>query len=279
MFESAVPNEDPVSVALVDVDRLGRIARKHGYELGDRIVAKLAATVRQHFAMSDVVATWATGRFVVGMAGLPKAEALQRTAELLETVRLEPVITTSGDKVRVSAKAGVAEYPADGSSVDEIINRADDAVAVARELGGDCVIPAGWDPERDPRLIDVAIVEDDAQLAEILSHSLTTRGVRTRWLRDGVEAVEALVGTATSPALMSPRVVLLDVNLPGINGIAVLRRIAEADGLKRTKVVMLTARSAEHDMMAALSLGAVDYVAKPFSVPVLLERLRHHLES
>lgn len=279
MFERAGSNDDPVSVALIDVDRLGHIAREHGYDLSDRIVTKVAATLRHHFSAGDVMATWATGRFVVGMAGLPKAEAVQRAAELLELVRVEPLITTSGDQVPVTIKAGIAEYPADGESVDAIVNRADDAVAMARERGGDCVIPAGWDPDRDPRLVDVAIVEDDAQLAEILSHALTTRGVRTRWLRDGVEAVDALIGTATSPASVSPRVVLLDVNLPGMSGMAVLRRLAEAGGLERTKVVMLTARSAEHDVIAALSIGAVDHVAKPFSVPVLLERLRHHLHG
>ena len=72
--------------------------------------------------------------------------------------------------------------------------------------------------------------------------------------------------------------VLLDVNLPGLDGLAVLRRLAHDGVLWRTRVIMLTFRSAENEVVEALELGAFDHVPKPFSLPVLLQRIRRTLQ-
>ena len=69
------------------------------------------------------------------------------------------------------------------------------------------------------------------------------------------------------------------MSLPGLDGMAVLRAFARAGLTKRSRVIMLTARSLESEIVQALDLGAVDHVAKPFSIPVLMQRLRVALES
>jgi DNA-binding response OmpR family regulator len=68
------------------------------------------------------------------------------------------------------------------------------------------------------------------------------------------------------------------VDLPGLNGLGVLRRLAHDGVLQHTRVIMLTVRSAESEILEALELGACDHVAKPFSLPVLLQRIRHTLQ-
>lgn len=108
----------------------------------------------------------------------------------------------------------------------------------------------------------------------MLIESLETRGHRTRWLNDGQEAVAALSGAAPE---ISPSLLLLDVDLPGLDGLSVLRRLARDDVLSRTRVIMLTARAGEAEVVEALELGAFDHVAKPFSVPVLMQRVRRAL--
>jgi len=92
-----------------------------------------------------------------------------------------------------------------------------------------------------------------------LIESLETRGHRTRWLNDGQEAVAALSGAAPE---ISPSLLLLDVDLPGLDGLSVLRRLARDDVLSRTRVIMLTARAGEAEVVEALELGAFDHVAK-----------------
>jgi DNA-binding response OmpR family regulator len=69
-------------------------------------------------------------------------------------------------------------------------------------------------------------------------------------------------------------VILLGVDLPSLNGLDVLRRLKAVEATRMSNVVMLTARTGERDVLAALELGAIDHVAKPFSVPVLMHKVR-----
>ena len=82
--------------------------------------------------------------------------------------------------------------------------------------------------------------------------------------------------TGPDPELR-PELILLDVDLPGLDGISVLRQLARDGVLDRSRVIMLTARAGETEVLEALELGAVDHVAKPFSVPVLMQRVRRAL--
>lgn len=118
--------------------------------------------------------------------------------------------------------------------------------------------------------VDVAIVEDDAALAELLVHALATAGRSTRWIADGAAAATALTG---SPPSLVPRVLLLDVDLPGLGGMALLRELAARGTLAATRVIMLTVRATEAEVVQAFELGCFDHVAKPFSLPVLLHRI------
>jgi DNA-binding response OmpR family regulator len=69
-------------------------------------------------------------------------------------------------------------------------------------------------------------------------------------------------------------VILLGVDIPGLNGLEVLRRLNSAQVTRVSRVVMVTARTGERDILAALELGAIDHIAKPFSVPVLIHKVR-----
>jgi DNA-binding response OmpR family regulator len=88
--------------------------------------------------------------------------------------------------------------------------------------------------------------------------------------------VQALTGDV--PAVQA-KVILLDLDLPALNGLEVLRRLKAADVTKGSKVVMLTARSGERDVLSALELGAVDHITKPFSVPVLVHKVQTALRQ
>jgi len=74
-------------------------------------------------------------------------------------------------------------------------------------------------------------------------------------------------------------VILLDVDLPGLNGLDVLRRLKGVEMTRVSSVVMLTARTGERDVLTALELGAIDHIAKPFSVPVLMHKVRTLLKQ
>ena len=121
----------------------------------------------------------------------------------------------------------------------------------------------------------VIIVEDDAAIAEGLSLNLRLQGYRTEAVGDGETA-------RTRIEEGRPDLVLLDISLPKQSGIWVLQRLREAGN--HVPVIVLSARQDEFDKVAALQLGADDYVTKPFAlaellarVAALLRRVRMHL--
>jgi DNA-binding response OmpR family regulator len=110
----------------------------------------------------------------------------------------------------------------------------------------------------------VAIVEDDAAIAEGLALNLKLQGYRTEVAGDG-ETGRSLIATN------APDLVLLDISLPKQSGLWVLERLREADD--QVPVIVLSARQDEFDKVAALQLGADDYVTKPFALAELLARV------
>jgi two-component system alkaline phosphatase synthesis response regulator PhoP len=110
----------------------------------------------------------------------------------------------------------------------------------------------------------VAIVEDDAAIAEGLALNLKLQGYRTEVASDG-ESARNLIATE------EPDLVLLDISLPKQSGLWVLERLREADD--QVPVIVLSARQDEFDKVAALQLGADDYVTKPFALAELLARV------
>ena len=114
----------------------------------------------------------------------------------------------------------------------------------------------------------VLIVEDERRIASFVARGLSREGYAVQAVADGD-------GALASAARQEPALVLLDVMLPGRDGIAVLRELIDIKpGLP---VMMLSARSDPETKVAALRAGAIDYVAKPFSFDELLERVRIHL--
>jgi DNA-binding response OmpR family regulator len=110
----------------------------------------------------------------------------------------------------------------------------------------------------------VAIVEDDAAIAEGLALNLKLQGYRTEVMGDGETA-------RTRIEAGSPDLVLLDITLPKQSGLWVLERLREAED--QVPVIVLSARQDEFDKVAALQLGADDYVTKPFALAELLARI------
>jgi DNA-binding response OmpR family regulator len=110
----------------------------------------------------------------------------------------------------------------------------------------------------------VTIVEDDAAIAEGLALNLKLQGYRTQVIDDG-EAAFAQIASGTSA------LVLLDISLPRQSGLWVLEQIRSAGN--HVPVIVLSARQHEYDKVAALKLGADDYVTKPFALAELLARI------
>ena len=108
-------------------------------------------------------------------------------------------------------------------------------------------------------------VEDDASIRDIEVYALNSAGFEARGFEDGSSFYAAITGEKEKPQL-----IVLDVMLPGIDGIELLRRIRANAALKQIPIVMATAKGSEYDRIQGLDLGADYYLTKPFGIMELI---------
>ena len=110
-------------------------------------------------------------------------------------------------------------------------------------------------------------VEDDNNIRELVVYTLETTGFKARGFEDGSRFLEAL-------ALDTPELILLDIMLPGEDGISLLKQLKASVKTRDIPVIMMTAKGTEYDKVKGLDLGADDYVTKPFGMMELVSRVK-----
>lgn len=113
----------------------------------------------------------------------------------------------------------------------------------------------------------IFIVEDDENIRNMVAYALTSVSFEVEGMDCGEKLWHALENRL-------PSLILLDIMLPGEDGIALLTKIKQSTKLKRIPVIMLTAKGTEYDRVRGLDTGADDYITKPFSVMELISRIR-----
>ena len=110
-------------------------------------------------------------------------------------------------------------------------------------------------------------VEDDASIRDIEIYTLNSTGFEARGFENGEDFFAAL-------AQETPDLVILDVMLPGMDGVSILRKMKDNAATKRLPVIMATAKGMEYDKIQSLDLGADDYLVKPFGMMEMVSRVR-----
>jgi len=124
---------------------------------------------------------------------------------------------------------------------------------------------AGGSSTEVERLARVLVVDDEPLIVQMLTIALTYEKFEVSVARDGLEAIQQASQT-------KPDLVILDIMLPGMDGIEVCRKLRAASS--EVGILMLTARGEDQDQVLGLESGADDYLAKPFTLPVLLARIK-----
>ncbi|MDX2493689.1 MAG: response regulator transcription factor [Desulfuromusa sp.] len=113
----------------------------------------------------------------------------------------------------------------------------------------------------------VLVVEDEEDILALLHYNLIKAGYEADCAAHGEEALKAI-------AAKKPDLILLDLMLPGVDGMEICRQLRSNEETRELPIIMLTARGEEEDVVRGLELGADDYVTKPFSIKVLLARVQ-----
>lgn len=110
-------------------------------------------------------------------------------------------------------------------------------------------------------------VEDDDNIRELVIYTLETTGLKAKGFADGTAFMEAL-------AFDTPELILLDIMLPGDDGLVLLKKLKSSSKTKDIPVIMVTAKGSEYDKVIGLDSGADDYVTKPFGMMELVSRIK-----
>ena len=110
-------------------------------------------------------------------------------------------------------------------------------------------------------------VEDDDNIRELVIYTLETTGLKARGFAEGSAFMEAL-------AFDTPELILLDIMLPGDDGLVLLKKLKSSPKTKGIPVIMVTAKGTEYDKVIGLDSGADDYVTKPFGMMELVSRIK-----
>lgn len=271
-------HEQPFSLAVLEIGNLKTINAAYGQAAGDAALERTGRILKKAFRSEDVFARWGGGEFVVGMYGLTRYDGVERLTGLIGRIRQEVFALPGGEKFGVAISAGVAQFPEDGMNLEELYKL---AAATQANAGPEAVCkaasaPSGAGRPGEQQKTDVALVMRDEAQASLLSHTLESHGYRTRWIRDGRAAGRLLAGPKPS---LQARVALMEVDLPGVDGISLLKQFGAEGVLEKTRVIALTTPSVANEAQAVLELGAFDSLAKPLNPPVVVQHVRQAIDA
>ncbi|WP_128657242.1 diguanylate cyclase [Paenibacillus sp. 598K] len=266
----------PISVAFIDIDFFKRINDKHGHAAGDQVLQGLANLLNHHSRVTDLIARYGGEEFVILMPETTEVEAEQLVLKLRELVHRQPVAKVNQQSFQVTFSAGIVQWR-DSMTAETWLQAADAAMYRAKNNGRDQVmIGTSVDEQANTSQTHqktLLIADDDEILRKILVTNLSHLPVRILEASDGEQALHLLHHHIID-------VCILDGVMPKIDGLTLLQRYKEsADQRKgKTKVIMLSAKRKQDDVLKGLLLGADEYMAKPFSIVELEIRVKRMLQ-
>lgn len=230
----------------------------------DSAADALDEAIAREFRGEDVISRMDGGHLVVALNGVSRRILMKRLGDLQQKYEL----------AELECRAVGLEFPLDGRSLGELLEEARHALDRIGDEGGPWLAGADWRPW-SAEAPDVLLVDPDRTLGVVVGEALERRGIKVDYEPDALIALDALTGRGAKPL---PRVILMELDQRGIDGMALLRHLRDAGTMHRSKVVVLSARAQESDLRMAFELGAEDFVGKPFSTPLLVHRLSKVLD-
>jgi diguanylate cyclase (GGDEF)-like protein len=142
LLQLAQRQQQPFSLAVLDLDHFKSVNDQYGHEIGDRVLNYFGKLLNQSFRQEDVVGRWGGEEFVVGMYGTSREDGIRRLAQVLQQFSQSSFIALDGTKFKVTFSAGIAQVPDDGKDLQTLYQKADIALYQAKAQGRNCICSA-----------------------------------------------------------------------------------------------------------------------------------------
>jgi len=281
--ERSARYEAPHTVLMIDIDHFKALNDSQGHQAGDECLRRVAACIASTCRTTDLVGRYGGEEFVV----LAPETSIEAGMTLAERVRQAVWAlgwpNTGSSAGRITVSIGVA---ASGDMpLDAVVGRADAALYLAKQGGRNLVhgrraptvvnegeenapaqegLSAEPDDANEPLIL---VVDDEPANRRICAKALANEAYTIEEARDGRSALDAV-------ARFRPDVIVMDVNMPEMDGLECTRQLKADPGTADIPIIMVSARNGTGDVVAGLSAGADEYLTKPVNTAELLVRVR-----
>lgn len=250
-------------LALVQVDGFAALSEAWGWSSAEGVVRQVGDAIRTAVPDESVVGRLGGAEFAVYTTDPAEDDPTLVAKRILDEIRGSELVGPDGEPVNPTASIGVVEVASD-TPLDEAVLKARQRLFRAREAGRNQVVDS--DERAEDTTARVLVAEDDEISATILLHRLEKEGLTVVRYDNGREAYEAALEEV-------PDLVVLDIKMPGMDGFEVLERLRRTPAYVEVPIILLTSMGSEADVVRGFSLGADDYVLKPFSPVELSARV------
>jgi diguanylate cyclase (GGDEF)-like protein len=257
----------PLTIALLDLDGLSRINENHGRDAGDAVLRNVASRIVTALRDTDVVSRWEEDEYVTVFPLTDLSTARRLLTKAQESVGSSPAAQQDGAEIPITFSAGLTTVPPE-APLEEAVARADGVLLRAKADGPSNICSS--EDEAPASVPTLLVAEDDRVAAALVRHRLERAGFEVLHRDNGAEALDTALGNDIS-------LFVLDIRMPGMDGIELLKRLRESEPYAQTPILMLTSMGREEDIVRAFKLGASDYLTKPFSPVELLARVQRLL--
>ncbi|MDN9010350.1 GGDEF domain-containing response regulator [Brevibacillus laterosporus] len=267
--------QEPISIAFLDIDYFKKINDIYGHHIGDLVLQGVGHKIQQSLRATDILARYGGEEFVIAFPGTSAEQAAMVLERIRDQLQQAPVLQIDGQDFHITFSAGIADW-------DHIMPQhkwlelADRAMYEAKRQGRNQIVRAKLkldkplnEPEANQKKC-LLLADDDQMIRSIVRTKLAHLEVDIIEATDGKEALEAM-------RKRRPQLCILGGIIPGMDGFSLLRIIRQDQALRKMRIMLLLARNNQKDIIKGLSLGADDYMLKPFSMLELELRVKRLL--
>jgi len=268
-MKRAKADHSPLSLAFLNLDNFSSYNLGYGYFQGDYLLRLVSDTIRQNIRKSDIACRYKGDEFAVIFPRTSSQQALS-VVNQIRFLLFQGVDTPwpIQEKQPITLSGGIASFPDDATSADELIAKAQRALSWVKIRGkNQCYLFAESANLLQDRQATILIVDD--MKCNILSIEEALAPLNFFPLRayDGMQALSIV-------KRQRPDLILMDIMMPNINGYEVCRRLKEDEKTRLIPIILITSLNTLQDKIMGIEVGADDYLLKPFEKEELIARVK-----
>jgi len=281
LWTAAENSNQPLACMMIDIDHFKKYNDQYGHEAGDTVLRSTANILKSVIRAGETVCRIG-GEELLVLCPSSSEEAAVTGAERLRRVVESNKVTHGDSSVAVTISIGISSKNNTMKTAEDLLKSADTALYTAKRNGRNRVCVDGYVQENadktknaegcsrlesDSKVFKILIVDDDPAIRQLCHNLFETKGHEVFEACDGVEGVDCAKESM-------PDLILMDVEMPRLDGLSCLRQLKEDPVTAHISVIMVSARSEGSDIEAALDAGADDYITKPFKPMELIYRVQ-----